>query len=166
MLTYRYRVHGGDWESVRQVVTLDWTPCHYGGTRPWFLSPGCHRRATMLCGEGKWFLCRYCYELPYGSQQETADDRHYRKVRKIRDRLGISHNLTEPVWPWNKPKGMHWRTCQLAWDHQAVEAGGVQLLDQGFRQALLALDLLMIAADHRPQGGRGLHWGLRVDIDR
>ena len=58
------------------------------------------------------------------------------------------------------------QAAQLARDHQAVEAGGVQLLDQGFRQALLALDLLMIAADHRPQGGRGLHQGLRVDIDR
>ena len=108
VLTYRYRVGGGDWESVRQVVTLDWTPCHYGGEQPWFRCAGCRRRVAVLCGEGKWFLCRHCYELPYGSQQETAEDRHYRKVRKIRDRLGTSHNLTEPVWPWNKPKGMHW----------------------------------------------------------
>ena len=94
VLTYRYRVGGGDWESVRQVVTLDWTPCHYGGERPWFRCAGCRRRVAVLCGEGKWFLCRHCYELPYGSQQETAQDRHYRKVRKIRDRLGASHNLT------------------------------------------------------------------------
>jgi hypothetical protein len=42
----------------------------------------------------------------------------------------------------------------------------VQLLDQGFRQALVAFDLLMTAADHRPQGSRGLHQGLRVNIDR
>lgn len=112
VLTYRYRVGGGDWESVRQVVTLDWTPCHYGGERPWFRCAGCGRRVAVLCGEGKWFLCRHCYELPYGSQQETAEDRHYRKVRKIRDRLGTSYNLTEPVWPWNKLKGMHWRTWE------------------------------------------------------
>jgi hypothetical protein len=112
VLTYRYRVGGGDWESVRQVVTLDWTPCHYGGERPWFRCAGCRRRVAVLCGAGKWYLCRHCYELPYGSQQETAQDRHYRKVRKIRDRLGASHNLTEPVWPWNKPKGMHWRTWE------------------------------------------------------
>ena len=112
VLTYRYRVGSGDWESVRQVVTLDWTPCHYGGERPWFRCAECGRRVAVLCGEGKWFLCRHCYELPYGSQQETAEDRHYRKVRKIRDRLGASHNLTEPVWPWNKPKGMHWRTWE------------------------------------------------------
>jgi hypothetical protein len=58
------------------------------------------------------------------------------------------------------------QATELARDHQAVEAGGVQLLDQGLRQALFAFDLLMIAANHRPQGGRGLHQGLRVDIDR
>ena len=112
VLMYRYRVGGGDWESVRQVVTLDWTPCHYGGERPWFRCGGCRRRVAVLCGTGKWFLCRHCYELPYGSQQETAEDRHSRKVRKIRDRLGASHNLMESVWPWNKPKGMHWRTWE------------------------------------------------------
>jgi hypothetical protein len=112
VLTYRYRVGGGDWESVRQVVTLDWTPCHYGGERPWFRCAGCRRRVAVLCGEGKWFLCRHCYELPYRSQQETAQDRHCRKVRKLRDRLGASHNLMESIWPWNKPKGMHWRTWE------------------------------------------------------
>ena len=52
VLTYRYRVGGGDWESVRQVVTLDWTPCHYGGTRPWFRCAGCRRRVAVLCAEG------------------------------------------------------------------------------------------------------------------
>jgi hypothetical protein len=112
VLTYRYRVGGGDWESVRQVLTLDWTPCHYGGERPWFRCAGCRRRVAVLCGAGKWYLCRHCYALPYGSQQETAEERHSRKVRKIRDRLGASPNLTEPVWPWHKPKGMHWRTWE------------------------------------------------------
>jgi hypothetical protein len=109
----RYRQRGAEaWEDVRQVITLDWTVCHYGGKRPWFLCPGCRRRVAVLCGDGKWFLCRHCYRLPYASQCESGQDRHYRKVRKIRDRLGVSHNLTEPVWPWNKPKGMHWRTWE------------------------------------------------------
>jgi len=66
----------------------------------------------VLCLGGKWFLCRHCYALPYTSHLETAQDRHCRKVRKIRDRLGTSHNLTESVWPWRKPKGMHWRTWE------------------------------------------------------
>ena len=126
VLTYRYQVGGGDWEDVRQVVTLDWTPCHYGGERPWFRCAGCRRRVAVLCGASQWFLCRHCYALPYGSQQETAEDRHYRKVRKIRDRLGASHNLTEPVWPWHKPKGMHWRTWERL-RQQEEQAHGVVL---------------------------------------
>ena len=109
----RYRQRGAEaWEDVRQVITLDWTVCHYGGKRPWFLCPGCRRRVAVLSGDGKWFLCRHCYWLPYASQCERGQDRHYRKVRKIRNRLGASHNLTEPVWPWHKPKGMHWRTWE------------------------------------------------------
>jgi hypothetical protein len=67
---------------------------------------------AVLCLHGQWFWCRHCSALPYGSQQETAEDRHYRKVRKIRDRLGASPNLTESIHPWQKPKGMHWRTWE------------------------------------------------------
>ena len=40
----------------------------------------------------------------------------------------------------------------------------MQLLDQGLRQALLALDLVVIAAEHRLQRGGRLHHGLRVDV--
>ena len=58
------------------------------------------------------------------------------------------------------------QAAQRARDHHSVEAGGVQLFDQGRRQALLALDLLVIVAEHRLQGGGGLHHGLRVDICR
>ena len=79
VLEYRYHLVGGAWEAVRQVVPLTWTPCHYGGQRPWLRCPGCQRRVALLCLGGKWFLCRHCYALPYGSQQETAEDRHYRR---------------------------------------------------------------------------------------
>jgi hypothetical protein len=33
-----------------------------------------------------------------------------RKARKIRERLGASNNLFEPVW--DKPKGLHWNTFE------------------------------------------------------
>lgn len=113
VVEYRYRMRGREeWEPVRQVITLDWTPCHYGGQRPWFRCPGCQRRVAVLCSAGQWFLCRHCYDLPYSSQQETPADRRYRKVRKIRDRLGASPNLMASIWPWQKPTGMHWRTWE------------------------------------------------------
>ena len=80
VLEYCYRANGADWEPVREVITLYWTPCHYGGSRPWFLCPGCQRRVAILCCRGKWFLCRHCYWLPYTSQYETRLDRLYRKL--------------------------------------------------------------------------------------
>jgi hypothetical protein len=58
------------------------------------------------------------------------------------------------------------QAAQLTRPHQPVEAGGMELLDQRFRQALLALDLIAIAADDRPQSGGGLNQRLSVDIGR
>ena len=104
VLEYYYRANGADWEPMREVITLYWTPCHYGGSRPWFLCPGCQRRVAILCCRGKWFLCRHCYRLPYASQYETRLDRLYRKLWKLQDRVG--HQCSR------KPKGMHWRTWE------------------------------------------------------
>jgi hypothetical protein len=39
-------------------------------------------------------------------------------------------------------------------------------LHQRFRQALLALDLVVIAADDQPQTGRGLYGRLGIDVGR
>ena len=115
----RYRRRGAEvWEDVRQVIALDWTACHYGGARPWFLCPGCQRRVAVLCGAGTWFLCRHCYQLPYASQGETVLDRGYRKVRKLRTRLGASQDLAEQIW--QKPKGMHRRTFQRLCGQEAA----------------------------------------------
>ena len=54
------------------------------------------------------FFCRHCYNLAYGSQQESRPFRLMRKAQNIRERLGGSANLSEP-FPW-KPKNMHWKT--------------------------------------------------------
>ena len=107
-LNYNYRWNDGELEPVEQTIHFDRTPCHFGGFRKWFLCSGCGRRVAVLYGRGKLFLCRHCYGLAYGSQQETEVDRMLRKCRKIRDRLGASTNMTEPIW--EKPKGMHRRT--------------------------------------------------------
>lgn len=115
ILSYRYR-HSDEekWETVEEPIKLTWTPCNYGGKRPWFICPGvvngryCGRRVAILYDAGKYFLCRHCYGLAYASQNETEFDRVCRKMRKIRGQLGVSMNLLEPVR--NKPKGMHWKT--------------------------------------------------------
>ena len=118
VLEYGYRQPGGEWEQVQQPVALSQTRCHFGGMRWWFLCPICRRRVAVLYRYGKWFRCRHCCQLPYSSQCETALDRAYRKVRKIRSRLGVSGNLNLPIHTWHKPKGMHWRTFERLCGHE------------------------------------------------
>src|SRR3712207_2963768 len=73
VLLFRHRSGpGAEWEDAQQPVELDWTPCNFGGERPWFLCPGagCSRRVAVLYGPGNYFLCRQCYDLSYESQRE------------------------------------------------------------------------------------------------
>jgi hypothetical protein len=116
---YRHtRGLGDDWEDVKETVALEWTPCNFGGERPWFICPGadCGRRVALLYGPGKYFLCRHCYVLRYESQREDKTNRALRRAQKIRKRLEGSANMMEP-FP-ERPKGMHWSTYErLWWEH-------------------------------------------------
>ncbi len=77
VLLFRHRRGlGADSEDVQQPVELDWTPCNFGGERPWFVCPGagCGRRVAMLRAAGKYFLWRHCYDLTF---QSRRDDKMY-----------------------------------------------------------------------------------------
>ncbi len=129
VLMYRYRIPGEDWRDVEEHVWFDRTPCNYGGARLWFLCPHCGKRVAVLYGAGARFLCRHCYKLPYGSQNETYLDRMMRKVRKIQARLGASESPMEPIW--EKPKGMHWNTFErlLRADEEANRASTLAMAE-------------------------------------
>src|SRR5262249_20348347 len=58
------------------------------------------------------------------------------------------------------------QAAQRAWNDEAVEAGGMKLLDQRLRQALLALELVVVAPDDRLQRGGGPHRRLSLDVGR
>lgn len=113
-LHYRYSTNEHNGQDIRDMVPISWTPCHYGGRRPWFLCPGfsngrpCDRRVAKIFLRNGRFLCRRCHGLAYPSQTVTVKDRPLTRAQNIRMRLGGSANMTEP-FPW-KPKGMHWRT--------------------------------------------------------
>lgn len=110
VLSYRYRRHGSEWESLKYPVLLESTPCHYGGVRHWFICPaaGCGRRVALLYLGARYFACRHCYQLAYSCQRESADDRAGRRADTIRRRLGWEPGfLNGRGW---KPKGMHWNT--------------------------------------------------------
>lgn len=87
VLMYRHRSCGEEWQNIEEPVWFDRTSCNYGGDRLWFLCPHRGRLVTVLYGAGVRFLCRRCYGLPYGSQDETYMDRMMRKARTIRLRL-------------------------------------------------------------------------------
>ena len=110
VLNYSASSRGEPEREVRERVPLAWTPCHYGGRRPWFVCPGlgCGRRVALLYGAGVYFCCRHCYALVYESQREGECDRHRRRAQAIRRRLGGEPDIDGPL-P-SKPKGMHWRT--------------------------------------------------------
>ena len=119
ILTYRHRSGGSDWQDESYPVCLDWTTCHLGGQRPWFLCParGCGRRVAILYG-GAIFACRHCYRLAYPSQRETDGDRAARRADRIRERLGWEPGILNGNGL--KPKGMHWRTFErLTAEHDA-----------------------------------------------
>jgi hypothetical protein len=120
---YRHRRGlGSKWEEVKETVRLDWTPCNFGGERPWFICPGagCGRRVAKLYGPGKYFLCRHCYDLTYQSQRENRIYRALHRAQGIRRQLGGSANMMEP-FP-GKPKGMHRSTYErLWWEHHEAE---------------------------------------------
>lgn len=117
-LSYRVRISGEDWQNVEQSVAIERTPCNFGGRRPWFACPNCHRRVAILYGAGVRFLCRRCYGLPYASQGEDFTNRMIRKARKIRKRLKASEDLFAPIM--TKPRGMHWRTFWELADRESI----------------------------------------------
>ncbi len=55
-----------------------WTPCFFGGKRPWFMCPMIHngqpciRRVGVLYLVGKFFGCRKCHNLTYYSAKTRS----------------------------------------------------------------------------------------------
>ncbi len=104
VLHYRQRRSGeGEWQNVETPIHLDWTDCHLGGKRVWFLCPGCKRRVAKLLQRGE-FRCRHCHNLAYESTREHLASRLTTKAQNIRRQLGGSASLMEP-FP-ERPKGM------------------------------------------------------------
>lgn len=108
LLNYKHRLHNNHWKPVKREILFDYTRCNYGGKRTWFVCNGCGRRVGVLCYLAGEFLCRHCHNLCYASQREKKDERLIRKVRKIRQKLGASDNIFEPIW--DKPRYMHQST--------------------------------------------------------
>lgn len=102
-LIYTWSPAYGPPVEMRLDIPPERTPCHFGGSRPWFRCPICGRRCAIVYGmtHHGGFACRLCMELAYSSEAEDQLSRDRRKIRKLQDRLE-SHG--------GRPLGMHWRT--------------------------------------------------------
>ena len=122
-ISYNHKQKDGQWVTAHQEIIFDETGCNYGGKRRWFLCGHCNKRVAILYYQNSGFYCRHCHNLTYASQQENEEYRMIRKTRKIRERLGASDNLFEPIW--EKPKGMHQKTfdrlCKKANTAQTIQ---------------------------------------------
>jgi hypothetical protein len=114
-LNYRVRSSGEEWQSVRQRVPIRWTPCRFGGERPWFVcnvsanGVYCGRHVAKLYGAGRLFACRYCYRLGYAVQRDGPMDRAHHRLGRLHRKLGAAYDGPDGIPP-AKPKWMRWRT--------------------------------------------------------
>ena len=151
-LSYNYRRHGDEWQSVEEPVPIVRVPCPFGGYRPYFICPGvvngiaCGRRVVKLYGPGKYFLCRHCYRLAYASQCEGEWDRALRRANGIRVRLGGDPGMAAQ-FP-SRPKGM-WRRTYERLRYEAFEAE--ILADQAFA---IRAERLLAQIDNRKRNSR------------
>jgi len=111
VITYSDRSSGPESKEKSYTVFLDWTACHIGSERPWFLcpAPDCRRRVAILYGDG-FFTCRQCHQLAYNSQRINPDHRAMCRAGRIRERLGWRPGISNGHG--DKPKGMHWKTFE------------------------------------------------------
>jgi hypothetical protein len=126
ILDYRIRSNGEDWQSVRQTVPIRWTPCRFGGKRPWFVCDVhangvyCGRQVARLYGGTRLFACRYCYRLGYAVQRGGPMDRAHRNLARLHRKLRADYDVPD-MSPPPKPKWMRWKTySRIA---RQIEAG-------------------------------------------
>jgi hypothetical protein len=126
ILAYRVRSYSEDWQSVRQRVPIRWTPCRFGGERPWFVCDVhangvyCGRRVAKLYGAGRLFACRNCYRLGYAIQRDRPMDRAHHRLRRLHRKLGADYDGPDGMPP-RRPKWMRQRTYDRV--VQQIEAG-------------------------------------------
>jgi hypothetical protein len=59
--------------GVSECLWLEWSPCRFGGARPWFRCPDCERLCGALYDQGGRFRCRTCANLAYRTQQTRRE---------------------------------------------------------------------------------------------
>jgi hypothetical protein len=82
-----------------QHIQITWTPCNFGGERPWMHCPHCDRRVARLFKGLSGYFCRECVGAPrYESQCRNVKSRAYLRAYRLRKRLGgRSRPVVDPI---------------------------------------------------------------------
>jgi hypothetical protein len=121
---------GREWT---QRIRLTFTPCNFGGSRPWFLCPNCGRRIGKLyfpaVGGNPVWLCRHCYGLTYEQRRAGCDSEYLSwRADRLLDRHGITRITQEGEDYLQKPKGMRYASFQRVVDKRNVLIDRANLL--------------------------------------
>lgn len=111
-----------------QFTAIDWTPCHFGGRRPWFVCPNenCGKRVAILYGPHP-FLCRNCQGIAYQSQRENEIQRLIRKMEALRAKFSGPTKTVGSAKELSRPKGVHQRTFKLLEQRHRLLASEISL---------------------------------------
>jgi hypothetical protein len=97
--------------TLPQEIRVSWSPCHFGGRRPWMHCPYCEKRAVKLLRGMGGYCCRACIGNPlYASQAKSTHGRRHFEICKIRLQLNGNASLLEP-FP-ERPRRMHRKTYE------------------------------------------------------
>lgn len=94
--------HGDQARPYAYAVDIDRTPCHYGGSRPWFICPGCGRRRRLLHLHDYVFKCRTCHRLTYRTSRSSGRgamaqaNKHALRYQKLFARIDHDHRRVHP----------------------------------------------------------------------
>ena len=95
-------------QTVPQNIRVCWTWCNFGGSRPWFVCQ-CGQRVARLFKGLSGYYCRSCCGKPvYESQRRSKKARSYLQAYRLRQRLGGSRPVVDPVPA--RPYGMRRKT--------------------------------------------------------
>jgi hypothetical protein len=100
-------------QVVPQQVNVSWTPCNFGGARPW-LHCLCGRRvARLFKGFGGYHCRQCCGNAIYESQRRNEKARSYLQAYRTRQRIGGSRPVVDPVpeRPYRMKRKTYARLC-------------------------------------------------------
>lgn len=111
-----------------EMIPIAWTPCTYGGERPWFVCPRCSQRVAKLYVRNHRILCRHCHGLAYWTTRKNSGVRAEARLLELHGRLGGGNTRGWDDAP-PKPKRMRWMTY-LGLKREILDAWGKAVIYQ------------------------------------